>query len=143
MIKREGLHGVGVLVKVGNTTSSDNVYVAKLCPKTLKWETPGGKAEEHEELRFAAFREFLEETGLVVGGINPVYEGLHTGEYGEYTAHMFTANQLVGDIHRALGDHGSRVQLLSRTWLEDPQHAKYPEVMKATFAAIDKSRFHQ
>ena len=37
------------------------------------WDLPGGGLEEHEDVRLAIEREILEETGLIVEGLQPVH----------------------------------------------------------------------
>jgi ADP-ribose pyrophosphatase YjhB (NUDIX family) len=55
------------------------------------WNLPGGKVEAGESPRFAAFRECVEETGVVPTSLRPltVFRGFHSGV--EIESHVFFA----------------------------------------------------
>lgn len=72
---------------------------SELMKHPLKWEFPGGKVEEDEELEACLEREIQEELNVKVQVGRPLRPNYHSyGLYKEITLHPFLCTILCGDI---------------------------------------------
>ncbi len=106
-------------------------YAGRLHPKHGRWEVPGGTVEPGEHPRFAAFREFVEETGLVPIGLREVYVGQHTGPKGPHTARVFVAT-VEGQHGLGLTEDGRSVEGVPWATLVGPD-GLYADTLRAAF----------
>ncbi len=79
------------------------ILLVKRCPGDRKdpekWEVPGGKLDEGEDLVLSTAREVMEETGLIIEQINPlVFADSHVIEDGRYkgftSVSLFSINKI-------------------------------------------------
>lgn len=106
-------------------------YAGRLHPKHGKWEVPGGTIEPGEHPRFAAFREFVEETGLVPIGLREVYVGQHTGPKGPHTARVFVAS-VEGQHGAGQSEDGGPIDGVPWARLVGPE-GLYADTLRAAF----------
>ena len=141
------LHGACVLmpasgfVAMGGFGLTDT-FVGRRHPRHLLLEMPGGKVNPGEDVRFAAFREYVEETGMVPSALHKLCETTHTNRDGHrYILHAFLGWQFPTPagmmVRMGLRDEaGGRLIEVSRAALCG-DHAMYPDANRAVFQALD------
>lgn len=81
----------GVLIRAGR------FFIQKRRPQGVwanLWEFPGGQIESGESPEAAVVREFMEETGMVVGELEKIHAIKHTYTHYRITLHCFFVQQL-------------------------------------------------
>lgn len=103
-----------------------------------KYELPGGKVEAGELPMQAAMRETMEEVGLPIGSLTPIYTGDHVGRNGEpYKAHAYYAQHIMLAVHTVenlTDERGNPCVVCTEADLTGPT-GQFPDYVQAALTA--------
>jgi 8-oxo-dGTP diphosphatase len=111
--------------------SNEKVFITQRARGALagKWEFPGGKVEQHEDLFTAIKREIYEELNLNVQPKKIIKSFVHRYDFGEIHLTLIECNIIVSPVIVSDGSHTNHQwSVINETKLE--------------FAAIDKKILH-